>query len=109
MAAKNKKTGSGPSIVISDEKILEEVSLEDMLSLFHEPARTKVAEIFSRPGVRAMVVFENDDVKSVHRGTHVAVAIGPTQKIKSVADCAGRFLGEPPDDVRAAKYFCNKD
>jgi len=94
---------------VEGKPVLVKVSCFDMGSLFSEEGRVRFFTMLNAPGVDSAVLFVNDDKTSLEYGQITAVKVGVTQKIKTVQECNGKFIGNPQDGTaKIAMFFCVK-
>ena len=91
---------------IEGKPILVKLTLGEFKTLFSSKEMAdRMAAMLTEPGVDHVVVFVNDNEKSPHRGSKTSVKVGPTQKIRTLDDCAGRFIGNEQDGTSQVALF----
>jgi len=85
--------------------ILVPITIDDLIDQFDEADKPRLVKLFHDKDVDAVVLFVNDNPDSVEFGSKSAVKIGPTQKIRTVNECLGKFVGAHPHQ-KVALFYC---
>jgi len=95
---------------VEGKPVLVKIKPIEMLAMFTTPEKQqRVHQMFNEEGVDAMVIFMNDKKDSIEYGAITALKIGPKQKVKTLDDCNGRFMGNIDDNTaKVALFYCPK-
>lgn len=75
---------------------MKKITVEELSEMFDAEEQDKLAGMFFRSDVTAIVVFQNQMMDSSRFGESTAVAIGPGCTYKTLEDIRGRHLGDVP-------------
>lgn len=86
---------------------LKEITREELFAMLESPeVATQVEAQMKRPGVDALVVFENLHMGSSNLGASTIMIVGAPYTYKSVEECEGRWLFDLPSQRQYATSFC---
>jgi hypothetical protein len=86
---------------------MKQINAMELMALFDETVRHALWQVArSKPGIDAVVVFENVDLCSSHLGERTAVIVGPACIFPSVEFCAGKHLNDLPSVRQYPQCWC---
>lgn len=89
---------------------MKKITKRQLFDLFHPSVHNRIEALLEQDGTIGIVVFENQDPKSLSRGDVTAMAIGPGCTYKTAAECEGRFIYDTSSQRRyAVAYYIIKE
>jgi hypothetical protein len=89
---------------------LEKITRDELFAMFDKSVQDKLNALLAKQGVDGLVVFENEIFVSSDFGARTAVAVGSGCTYKTIAECEGGYLNEPPSQRQYpfAYYRCDQ-
>lgn len=84
---------------------MKQLTKDELLALFDAEVHDALEAQMLKPGVEALVVFENVMMDSSSFGERTAVIVGEPFTFKSVAFCEGKWLKDLPSQRQHATAF----
>lgn len=88
---------------------LKEITLAEVKEMFDESVHSNIDTAYGRPGVDALVVYENIDFASSSFGERSALVVGPRCSVRTLEDAAKQPLGATPSQFQYPRYYTKKE
>lgn len=75
---------------------MKRIDMPTLLLSFDESVRDRLSTIAARPGTTHLVVFENRQIDSSHRGARTAVTVGPSCTLQTLDAASAHWLNDLP-------------
>jgi hypothetical protein len=90
--------------------MIKQVSKAEFLKRGQFDAAMPIQGVFKLyPDAVAVVLFENQNMSSSRMGEATALAVGPSNTFKSVADCEGKWLKDLPSQRQYPTVWCSRE
>jgi len=88
---------------------MKELSWLEFVAWFDASVHEQLRAALDKPGIVALVLFENQLMDSSHFGERTALRVGPECTYKDVAACEGHWLNDLPSQRQYPVAFVRRE